>query len=109
MPHLRNHNMSDETAFLPMPAPATNGNGRGSVPAVPDLVTVYPSYTYADSGASEEPAVPLSHYGWILKRHKWRILAFVVASVASSAVVSSRLVPIYEATSTIDIDRQAPA
>ena len=93
---------------LAITASQTNGNGHGSVPAVPELVTVYPSYTYADNG-SEEPTVPLSHYGWILRRHKWRILAFVVVCVASTAVVSSRLVPIYESTSTIDIDRQAPA
>jgi hypothetical protein len=25
----------------------------------------------------EEPAVPLSHYLWIVKRHRWKILAFV--------------------------------
>ena len=100
--------MPDDRQLLPIPAPATNGNGHGSVPAVPDLVTVYPSYTYADN-TPEEPTVPLSHYGWILKRHKWRILAFVVVCVASTAVISSRLVPIFESTSTIDIDRQAPA
>ena len=100
--------MPDERDRLAITASQTNGNGHGSVPAVPELVTVYPSYTYADNG-SEEPTVPLSHYGWILRRHKWRILAFVVVCVASTAVVSSRLVPIYESTSTIDIDRQAPA
>jgi capsular exopolysaccharide synthesis family protein len=100
--------MPDDRQLLPIPAPATNGNGHGSVPAVADPVTVYPSYTYADN-EPEEPTVPLSHYGWILKCHKWRILAFVVVCVSSTAVISSRLVPIFEATSTIDIDRQAPA
>ena len=29
----------------------------------------------------EEPAVPLSHYLWILKRHRWKILAFVATCV----------------------------
>ncbi|MCU1237283.1 MAG: transport protein [Candidatus Solibacter sp.] len=99
--------MPEETERLAIPAPAANGNGHHYLPAA-DLATVYPPYTYADN-APEEAAVPLSHYGWILRRHKWRILAFVVVCVASTAVISSRLVPIYEATSTIDIDRQAPA
>ena len=78
------------------------------MPAVPEQITVYPpSYAFADA-EPEEPTVPLSHYLWILKRHKWRILTLVVVCVAATAVVSSRLTPIYESTSTIDIDRQAP-
>src|ERR1017187_4187984 len=92
---------------LALPAPATNGNGHSSVPAVPEHVTVYPSYAFGDS-ESEEPTVPLSHYLWILRRQKWRILAFVLVCVASTLVVSSRLTRIYESTSTIDVDRQAP-
>jgi len=104
--------MLEPKELLALPAPAANGNGNGngngSVPAVPEQVTVYPPYAFADS-EPEEPTVPLSHYLWILRRHKWRILSFVMVSVAATVVVSSRLTPIYEATSTIDIDRQAPA
>ncbi len=70
--------------------------------------TIYPSYAYTEP-EPEETSVPLSHYVWVLKRHKWSILAFVVTAVAATIVVSSRLTPIYESTSTIDIDRQAPA
>ena len=100
--------MSEPNDRLALPAPATNGNGHNSVPAVPEQITVYPpSYAFADP-EPEEPTVPLSHYLWILRRHKWRIVAFVVVCVAATAVVSSRLTPIYESTSTIDIDRQAP-
>ena len=55
-----------------------------------------------------EPTVPLSHYLWILKRQRWKILSFVIAVVIGTAIVSSRLVPVYEATATIDIDRQSP-
>jgi polysaccharide biosynthesis transport protein len=58
---------------------------------------------------TESDAVPASHYFWILKRQKWRILAFVVICVAATTVISSRLTPLYESTATIDIDRQAPA
>ncbi len=55
-----------------------------------------------------EPGVPLSHYLWILKRHRWRILSFVLACVVATVVISSRLTPIYESTATVDIDRQVP-
>ncbi|MCP5111526.1 MAG: polysaccharide biosynthesis tyrosine autokinase [bacterium] len=56
----------------------------------------------------EEPALPLSHYLWILKRHRWRVAAFVIACVTATFVVSTRIQPIYESTATIDIDRQTP-
>ncbi len=52
--------------------------------------------------------LPISHYLWVLRRHKWRLLAFVVLAVASTVVVSLRLKPYYESTATIDIDRLAP-
>jgi succinoglycan biosynthesis transport protein ExoP len=100
--------MFEPTNLLPLPGPATNGKGHGPVPAVPEQITVYPpNYSFADS-EPEESTVPLSHYLWILRRHKWRIVAFVLLGVAATMVISSRLTPIYEATSTIDIDRQAP-
>src|SRR5262245_22581642 len=56
----------------------------------------------------EEPAVPLSHYLWILKRHRWKILAVVVTCVLATLIVSLRLTPIYESTAVIDIDRRMP-
>jgi succinoglycan biosynthesis transport protein ExoP len=52
--------------------------------------------------------VPLSHYLWLLKRHWWKILLFVGCSAMGALVVSSRLIPIYESTATVDIDRQMP-
>ena len=55
------------------------------------------------------PAVPLSHYLWILRRHLWKIIAFVAVSVFATFVVSSRLHPLYEATVTVDVDQQAPS
>jgi succinoglycan biosynthesis transport protein ExoP len=53
-------------------------------------------------------AVPLAHYLWILRKHGWRMLGFVVAAALATAVVSLRLTPIYESTVTIDIDRRVP-
>ena len=78
----------------------------GTVPAIQERYTIYPSYGYEPE--AEEKSVPLSHYLWILKRHKWRILSFVLFSVVATILISSRLTPIYESTASIDIDRQAP-
>src|SRR5579883_680717 len=90
---------------------ATNASYDGAnseaVPAIPERVTLYPSYAHVEPEAAD-PVVPLSHYMWILRRHKWRILAFVAACVTATVIVSARLTPIYEATATIDVDRQAP-
>jgi len=57
----------------------------------------------------ESPKVPLSHYLWILRRHRWKILAFVATCVLATAIVSLRMKPIYESTATVDIDFEAPA
>jgi len=56
----------------------------------------------------EPPAVPLSYYLWVLRRHRWKMIAFVATCVLATAVVSARLQPIYESTATVDVDRQAP-
>src|SRR5450432_1958958 len=56
----------------------------------------------------EEPAVPLSPYLWIVKRRRWRILAFVATCVIATIIVSFRLTPIFESTAVIDIDRRMP-
>ena len=56
----------------------------------------------------EQPGVPLSHYLWILRRHRYKIMAFVAVCVFGTYFISTRLVPIYEAVTTVDVDRQAP-
>jgi len=56
----------------------------------------------------EQSAVPLAHYLWIFRRHRWKIISFVLGCVAATIIISSRLTPIYESTATIDIDRQMP-
>jgi capsular exopolysaccharide synthesis family protein len=57
----------------------------------------------------DAPKVPLSHYLWILRRHRWKILAFVATALLATAIVSLRMKPIYESTATVDIDFAAPA
>jgi len=58
---------------------------------------------------AEEASVPLAHYLWVLRRHRWKILCFIVASTLATLVVSSRITPVFEATATVDIDRQTPS
>jgi len=68
-----------------------------------------PQGWYGPETEPEEPTVPLSHYLWILKRHRWKILAFVAACMLATFIVSERVTPIYESTATIDVDRRMPA
>ncbi|HEX4809683.1 MAG TPA: polysaccharide biosynthesis tyrosine autokinase [Bryobacteraceae bacterium] len=57
----------------------------------------------------EEVGIPLSHYIWIIRRQAWKIVVFVLTSLIGTFIISSRLQPIYEATTTVNIDRAAPA
>jgi len=85
---------------------------RGIYPAQSAMqqpgMVAFPQFGFSQP-PPEENAVPLSHYLWVLGRHKWKIIALVTLSVAAAVVVSSRLTPIYESTATIDIDRQMPS
>jgi capsular exopolysaccharide synthesis family protein len=78
-------------------------NSNTPAPLVPQ-----PAF-YSYEAEPEHAAVPLGHYLWIFKRHSWRMLAFILVGVAATAVVSSRLTPVYESTATVDIDRQEPS
>jgi capsular exopolysaccharide synthesis family protein len=69
----------------------------------------YPPYLQQQEFEPETPSVPLTHYVWVLRRHLWKIVAFVATCILITAVVSSRLQPIYESTAIIDVDRQAPS
>jgi polysaccharide biosynthesis transport protein len=82
--------------------------------APPTNAPIAPAMTYLAPPPMQEfeletPAVPLSHYLWILRRHLWRIAAFVATCVLLAAVISARLKPVYESTAEIDIDQQAPS
>ena len=57
---------------------------------------------------SAEGVVPLSHYLWVVRKQAWKIGALVISSIILTFVISSRLQPVYESTSTISIDREAP-
>jgi succinoglycan biosynthesis transport protein ExoP len=70
----------------------------GIVPAQPSNWEVEP----------EEQTIPLSHYLWVVRRHRWKILSFVAISAVATLIVSERLTPMYEATVTVDVDRKVP-
>ncbi|MGB7759812.1 MAG: polysaccharide biosynthesis tyrosine autokinase [Bryobacteraceae bacterium] len=83
--------------------PAPYDPARHAPPALPGA-----TYTVLPESEDAQATVPLSHYLWILKRHRWRLLAFMAVGVGVTLLVSLRLTPIYEATATVDIDRQSP-
>ncbi len=56
----------------------------------------------------EEQPIPLSHYLWVLRRHRWKILSFVLITTIATLIVSERLTPMYESTVTVDVDRKVP-
>src|SRR5689334_5673750 len=70
---------------------------------------IQPSWYGYDTEPSEQAAVPLAHYLWILRRQRWKILGFVLGCVAVTVIVSARLTPVYESTATVDVDRQMPS
>jgi capsular exopolysaccharide synthesis family protein len=72
-------------------------------------VAYYPPIPQPQDFEPETPPVPLSHYLWVLRRHRWKIIAFAASCVLVTVVVSARLQPIYESTATVDVDRQAPS
>src|SRR5580704_752552 len=87
---------------------------KNNAPAPPEYRAI-PSHSFTPNtailDAEYEPQtanVPLSHYLWILRRHGWKIAGFVVAVVLATLIVSLRLTPIYESTTTVDVDRQMP-
>jgi polysaccharide biosynthesis transport protein len=82
----------------------TVSNQLGPARVMPERL---PVYLNAPAGP-EDSGVQLSHYLWILRRYRWRMLSFVAVALLATVVISSRLTPIYEATATIDIDREAP-
>jgi capsular exopolysaccharide synthesis family protein len=53
----------------------------------------------------DDGGIPLRHYTWILRNNWWKILAFVAMVTGATAAVTLRMTPIYEATSTLYIDR----
>ncbi len=79
------------------------------LPALTETFRVPPAPLTLDAEFEPQAThVPLAHYLWILRRQAWKIIAFVVATILATLIVSLRLTPIYESTVSVDIDRQVP-
>jgi succinoglycan biosynthesis transport protein ExoP len=77
---------------------------NAALPAAP-----MPPVSMAAELEPAEAVTPLSHYLWVLRRQRWKILPFVLICLISTLIVSKRLTPIYESTVTVDVDRHIPA
>src|SRR5438128_1481504 len=84
----------------------SSDNGRDQ-PGTEVTYRVCADWHGAGPHASEQ-WVRLSHCFGILKCHCWKILSFVALCLIATAIISARLVPIYESTAIIDIDRHMP-
>jgi polysaccharide biosynthesis transport protein len=97
--------MADINLIPALPAPPEGLTGRN----LPVPLEVYRTAGGVPDFEPAPSAVPVSHYLWILRRNWWRITLFVACAVAATLMISTRLVPVYESTATIDIDRQMPS
>src|ERR1017187_2268546 len=94
--------MAEDPRFLPPPdVPSRN------LPVPSDMYRAGAGW-YGPDPEPEPPAVSLSHYFWIVKRHRWKIAGFVLASLICTYIFSKRIIPIYESTTTVDVDRRMP-
>ena len=88
-----------------------NKNLVPEIPAGPMVLSAPPGWMSGGFSAEQEPeqnSVPLSHYLYLFRRHRWKILGWVLACTLATWMVSARLQPIFESTATVDIDRQTP-
>jgi capsular exopolysaccharide synthesis family protein len=93
--------MPEQSPLAELIPPGQSNN----LPAIAHYPPIPPQQEYEQ----DAPAVPLSHYLWVLRRHFWKMVAFVASCVLATGIVSARLQPIYESTATVDVDRQAPS
>lgn len=102
--------MTDQNHIPALPGPI---DPRALVQPAP--LDLYQSGGYRDAGGyrvdpdSEQASVSFAHYLWILKRRRWRILGFMAVCLTGTLIVSKRITPVFEATTTVDVDRQTPA
>ncbi len=79
--------------------PRENGSSNGTIELLP-----VPSHLPAWNLSPREPH--LYDYLLILRKHQWLILSFMLAVVTITAIGTFRMLPVYVATSRIEIDRE---
>ncbi len=78
---------------------------------LPAVVPRTPSVASAAHNAPPEPeafSALFAHYLWVIGRQWWKIAILVAVCCSLSLFFSRRIVPVYESTATIDIDRHSP-
>ena len=75
----------------------------------PQPVAYYAQMAPQQEIEAEAPSVPFTHYLWILRRHFWKIAAFVSLCVLVTGIVTARLRPIFESVATVDVNFSAPS
>ena len=96
--------MRKEEIAIPNERADESANGLEHRPISPRMVL-----PALENGACTLNGPSLSQYLWIAKRHRWKLVAFVIFSVIATVIVSKRLTPLYESTAVIDIDRPNPS
>jgi len=84
----------------PVPVPATNRYPETPYPEVIGLSTV--------EGPIGDEGVDLLNYWRALVTRRWTILAILVTSMAVTLIWTLKQTPIYQASTTIEIDRDTP-
>jgi capsular exopolysaccharide synthesis family protein len=95
--------MRKEQIAIPHERTEENGDGFETRPFSPRM------FLPALESGPQLNGPSLSQYLWVVKRHRWKLIGFVIFSVIATVIVSKRLTPLYESTAVIDIDRQTPA
>ena len=85
---------------------------RLSVIGKPRIPAATPQMFWANTPETDGPSLnrnnQLGHYVWLFRRHRWRVASFVLTCLIATWLITQRITPYYEATATIDIDRQLP-
>jgi capsular exopolysaccharide synthesis family protein len=79
-----------------------------TLPAIVDRNANILAMEYEYSAAENEK-IPLPQYFASLRRHWLKIAVFCAGCVLTAYIVSKRITPVYEATASLEINRQNPA
>lgn len=84
--------------------------GEPQIPAAaPQILWAGAPSTPAETeGSLPNRASHLGHYVWLFRRHRTALASFVLLCTGLTWFITTRITPSYEATATIDIDRQLP-
>lgn len=76
---------------------------------VADRALAYPRYGYSDFATDgiDDDGFDLRKYLRVILKHRWLILSFIAVSLLLGLIATYLMTPIYQATATLQIDREA--